>query len=102
MTLARSRVDLPPEQLGYHDAGSGELPVFGHGLLVDGDHWRFVVSRPTDAHRCVVPADRPAVLTEGIRALVSARRDPAMAGLAAAVTVYLPARTVTDHPDTTV
>ena len=39
----------------YRDVGRGEVLVFVHGVLADGQLWRPVVSLLQDDHRCLVP-----------------------------------------------
>lgn len=55
MTSERSTVALPQGTLSYLDAGTGEPVVFVHGLVVNADHWRAVVSELSDSCRCLVP-----------------------------------------------
>jgi pimeloyl-ACP methyl ester carboxylesterase len=48
-------VQLPQGTIRYREIGSGQPVVFVHGLLVNGDLWRKVVS-PLSRHcRCIVP-----------------------------------------------
>lgn len=47
-------LELPAGRLRYHDVGEGPTLVFVHGLLVNANLWRKVVSRLSPDFRCVV------------------------------------------------
>lgn len=49
------RVDIPAGAINYRERGNGSPIVFIHGVAVNGDLWRRVVSRLASGHRCVVP-----------------------------------------------
>ncbi|HEX2912418.1 MAG TPA: alpha/beta hydrolase [Chloroflexia bacterium] len=48
-------VQLSQGTIRYREMGSGEMLVFVHGLLVNGDLWRKVVPALTNQFRCIVP-----------------------------------------------
>jgi pimeloyl-ACP methyl ester carboxylesterase len=49
-------VDLPVGRIRYSERGQGPLVVFVHGLLVNADLWRAVVSQVAKAgFRCIAP-----------------------------------------------
>jgi pimeloyl-ACP methyl ester carboxylesterase len=50
-----ARVELSSGPIHYRDRGEGEAIVFVHGVFVNGDLWRGVVSRLADRYRCVTP-----------------------------------------------
>jgi len=49
------QASLPSGQIGYHDAGSGPVLLFVHGLLVNGALWSKVVPLLSDRYRCITP-----------------------------------------------
>jgi pimeloyl-ACP methyl ester carboxylesterase len=53
-TPERKTVDLPQGTIHYSDHGQGPILVFVHGLLVNGQLWRDVVSLLKGKFRCIV------------------------------------------------
>jgi pimeloyl-ACP methyl ester carboxylesterase len=52
--LGRARtLELSHGRLRYHDVGDGPPIVFVHGILVNANLWRKVVSRLSGSHRCI-------------------------------------------------
>lgn len=50
---ARRELDLPQGRLRYFDAGTGDPIVFVHGLFVNANVWRKVVTRLAPDFRCL-------------------------------------------------
>ncbi|MEA2497473.1 MAG: hypothetical protein QOJ29_5384 [Thermoleophilaceae bacterium] len=49
------QVQLPEGPLGYHDAGSGPVLLFVHGVFANAALWSNVVPLLSDRYRCIVP-----------------------------------------------
>ncbi len=48
-------VELPAGPVAYRELGDGPAIVFVHGVGVNGDLWRDVAPRLSDAYRCICP-----------------------------------------------
>ncbi len=51
----QKEVQLPQGVIRYRESGSGEVLLFIHGFLVNGDLWRKVVPSLSQNYRCIVP-----------------------------------------------
>ena len=49
----RRFVSTPSGRIAYVEQGTGPAAVFGHGVPVNGFHWRHVMAGVSDIRRCI-------------------------------------------------
>src|SRR5262245_12651695 len=51
----RRLADLAVGHVAYVEQGGGTAAVFGHGVPLNGFHWRHVMAGVSDMRRCIAP-----------------------------------------------